>query len=187
MAFLPDLLSFGIHLFTAPTLKAARSNRVGHATKDLLRRWAGQIFYCTHRVQDLNVVHIGGEAACSALLPPFALQEQRRIVSGTPRRRGRRIVRDDAFVFWEKHRALSKCRRSPSPSRLLSAIHFVTKEDRALPAHRLVCLQARSRRLRCAANRLRACRKCVLSIRDFSETGSPFLYAATGLFCAGRP
>ncbi len=52
-----------------PTLKAARSNRVGHATKDLLRRWAGQIFYCTHRVQDLNVVHIGGKAACSALLP----------------------------------------------------------------------------------------------------------------------
>jgi hypothetical protein len=45
--------------------------RVGHATKDLLRRRAGQIFYCTLCVHDLNAVHIGGKAACSALLPMF--------------------------------------------------------------------------------------------------------------------
>ena len=44
----------------------------------------GVDFFCTHRVQDLNVVHIGGKAACSALLPCPKDPKQRRIVSGTP-------------------------------------------------------------------------------------------------------
>ena len=135
-----------------PTLKAARSNRVGHATKDLLRHRAGQIFYCTLCVQNLNAVHLHSPQGCVAGVFSSDYAIRKDAVSC----RARHVAADvtsfaATFFFWEKlHKAARTCEKRTNRIRplvipvLILLLFFYALCRRHLTARRY-CLQRTGR------------------------------------------